>query len=105
MYISGYGSVKIKQELENRGIPSPRGGESWPKATIEKILRNEKYCGEALLYKTFLGDFPEGNRNRNIGQHEMMKVDDHHEAIIPKERFEEVQRLIESRSRKKSRDL
>ena len=37
-------------------IPSPHGKKVWQTSTVESILANEKYKGDALLQKTFTAD-------------------------------------------------
>ncbi len=100
MYLSGKGSIYIKKSLEKDDIPSPTGNAIWPKATIEKMLRNEKYCGDVVFIKTFMGEFPEGKRRVNTGERQKYSFSDHHEGIISKEQFEAVQKAIEERKRK-----
>ena len=101
MYFQGDSIVKIKNTLEQRGILSPSGGATWPKRTIEKILENEKYTGSVVLYKTYTAEYPEKRQIENMGQHEQLRVDEHHSAIIPQELFDEVQAAIARRKRKK----
>ena len=48
---------KIAAGLERDGILTGAGGEKWHTSTINKILRNEKYIGDALLQKTYTTDF------------------------------------------------
>ena len=44
---------KIAKGLEANGILTGAGKTKWGTSTINKILRNEKYIGDALLQKTF----------------------------------------------------
>ena len=101
MYLTGDSIGKIRSILEQRGIPSPSGGTAWPKRTIEKILQNEKYTGSVVLYKTYMAEYPAKKQIENHGQHELVRVDEHHPAIISQELFDEVQTAIASRKRKK----
>ncbi len=100
-YLSGMGSHAIKKSLENDGILSPTGKETWPKRTIEKILRNEKYCGDVVIYKTYMAEYPSTKRIENKGEKEKIEKRNHHKPIIEREKFDEVQRMMEERSRKK----
>lgn len=52
LYLSGYSIVKIIRELEHRGIPSPTGKETWCKRSIDTILTNSKYTGNAVALKS-----------------------------------------------------
>ena len=52
-YTKEYLSIsKICQELENSGIPSPKGNKKWALSTVRDILRNEAYNGTAYFGKT-----------------------------------------------------
>ncbi len=99
MYLDGAGLVTIQKYLEERNISSPTGSAVWPKRTIEKMLRNEKYYGSVILYKTYTDEFPSTKRIVNNGQKKQMRVDEHHPGIITKELFDEVQVCIERRKR------
>ena len=56
-------------------------------STINKILRNEKYIGDALLQKTYTTDFLTKKRIKNTGTVPQYYVEGNHEAIIPKDIF------------------
>lgn len=58
---------KIAAGLERDGILTGAGGEKWHTSTINKILRNEKYIGDALLQKTYTTDFLNKTRVKNNG--------------------------------------
>lgn len=48
---------KIAAGLEADGLLTGAGGKRWHTSTINKILQNEKYMGDALLQKTITTDF------------------------------------------------
>ena len=52
-YLEGLSMDKIAVGLERDGILTGAGGKKWHTSTINKILRNEKYIGDALLQKTY----------------------------------------------------
>ena len=56
-----------------------------------KILRNEKYIGDALLQKTYTTDFLNKTRVKNNGLVPQYYVEGDHEAIIPKGIYLQVQ--------------
>lgn len=58
---------------------------------INKILRNEKYIGDALLQKTYTTDFLNKTRIKNNGLVPQYYVEGNHEAIIPKDIHLQVQ--------------
>ena len=90
-YLTGYSMDKIYAGLEADGILTGAGKEKWHTSTINKILRNEKYIGDALLQKTYTTDFLTKKRIKNNGTVPQYYVEDDHEAIIPKELFMQVQ--------------
>lgn len=90
-YLEGSSMDKIAAGLEADGILTGAGKTKWHTSTINKILRNEKYIGDALLQKTYTTDFLTKKRIKNNGIVPQYYVEDDHEAIIPKELFMKVQ--------------
>lgn len=86
-YLDGHSIAQIGKGLERDGILTGAGGTRWHTSTIDKILRNEKYMGDALLQKTYTVDYLSKKRVRNNGAVQQYYVEDHHEAIIPKDLF------------------
>jgi DNA invertase Pin-like site-specific DNA recombinase len=75
-YLEGSSMDKIAIGLEADGILTGAGNTKWHTSTINKILRNEKYMGDALLQKTYTVDFLTKKRiNVNAGK-EMMETPD-----------------------------
>lgn len=66
-YLEGLSMDKIAAGLERDGILTGAGGKKWHTSTINKILRNEKYIGDALLQKTYTTDFLNKTRVKNNG--------------------------------------
>lgn len=85
------GLDKIADGLMADGILTGAGKTKWHTSTINKILRNEKYMGDALLQKTYTTDFLTKKRIKNNGTVPQYYVEGDHEAIIPKELFMQVQ--------------
>lgn len=90
-YLEGSSMNKIANGLMADGILTGAGKTKWHTSTINKILRNEKYMGDALLQKTYTTDFLTKKRIKNNGTVPQYYVEDDHEAIIPKELFMQVQ--------------
>lgn len=76
---------KIAADLERDGILTGAGKTKWHTSTINKILRNEKYIGDALLQKTYTTDFLNKTRVKNNGIVPQYYVENDHEAIIPRD--------------------
>ena len=90
-YLEGSSMGKIAAGLMADGILTGAGKEKWHTSTINKILRNEKYMGDALLQKTYTTDFLTKKRIKNNGIVPQYYVEGDHEAIIPKDLFMQVQ--------------
>ena len=63
-YLEGFSMDKIAAGLERDGVLTGAGKAKWHTSTINKILRNEKYMGNALLQKTYTTDFLTKNASR-----------------------------------------
>ena len=94
MRATGASLGKISDWLHQYGISSPTGKERWSRETIRKILKNEKYIGDVILQKTFVGDLFSGKQVKNIGQRNRYLIQNHHPAIISRELFEAVTKNI-----------
>ena len=55
--MAGKNPTAIARHLTQQKIPTPGGKQNWQSATVESILRNEKYKGSALLQKRYTVDF------------------------------------------------
>ena len=81
---------EISNWLYDEHIPSPTGRERWSRETISKILKNEKYTGNVMLQKTYVGDVFSGKQSRNIGQMDRYMIHEHHPTIVSREIFEQL---------------
>ena len=98
--IEGKGAHLIAKELQEEGIKTKRGGNKWTNASIYKILKNEKYCGDLIQQKTYTPDYLSHTKKYNKGEREFIKIENHHEPIIDKKTFDEVQEEIIRRKKK-----
>lgn len=71
----------------------------WQRGRIEYILRNERYIGDAQLQKKYTTDVFPRKRMRNNGERNSYYITGNHDAIIPQDWFERVQRLLKSRGK------
>lgn len=97
-YLCGRNYFVIARELNEAGIPGWNGKVNWIASTIEMMLHNEKYKGDALLQKTYTVDFLTKKREKNQGQIAQYYVENNHPAIVKPEIWEAVQ-LEEQRRR------
>ena len=91
MYLSGQTLRSIKEALESGGFKNSAGTTEWTTSNLRTILSDEKYCGDVLLQKTFIQDCISKKVIKNTGQLPMYLIQNHHEAIIPRDRFDAVQ--------------
>ena len=91
------GAPTIAKELRDAGVLSSTGKCLWSAATVIKILKNEKYCGDLVQKKTYTPDFLTHDKKYNRGQEQKVVLRDHHEPIIDRETFEWVQRELNRR--------
>lgn len=97
-YLQGKSYQAIANGLERDGIPTVTGNKKWWDSTVTGILTNEKYCGTLLQQKTVTVDYLSHKRVKNKGLDAQYRIEDNHEAIIPKEIFEKVQNEKERRA-------
>ena len=103
LYIKGMSPYGIAKVLTEEGIKTPGGKTRWSDSTVKSILRNEKYCGRALLQKTFTPDFLTKKTVRNTGQVPSYYVEHSHAPIIDPDVYDMVQRMMEGRKRGRDR--
>jgi DNA invertase Pin-like site-specific DNA recombinase len=84
-YLEGASMPDIARGLMADGILTGGHHKKWCVSTIQGILSNEKYMGDALLQKTYTVDFLSKKRVMNNGIVPQYYVENSHPAIIPKE--------------------
>ncbi len=99
-YLQGDSLQSIKAKLETAGALTARGNTAWSAQSIQRILQNEKYCGDVLLQKTFTEDVLTGVHKKNTGQLPQYYIENYHEGIVSKQMFREVQAEIARRNSK-----
>ena len=92
---------EISRGLARDGISSATG-KSWSPTVLAKILRNEKYCGDVLIQKTYTVDHI--TQKRVVNDQAVVPsyyVRDHHKAIIDRKTFETAQVILSLKNRHK----
>lgn len=97
LYLEGDTPTKIAKALNESSIPSPKG-KKWTKNVIVSILSNEKYCGDAILQKSFVVDFISHTAKKNEGELPQYYVRNDHPAIIKRATWDETQVRLQSRT-------
>lgn len=106
LYLDGYSSSQIAEVLTKNGIPTVKGLPIWKSGSVLGILRNEKYCGDALCQKTVTIDFFTHKSVKNNGLEPQYFIEDHHPAIIEKtdwvlaQQIRTERRYVKKRSRR-----
>lgn len=100
-FLAGDSLGGIAQKLEDLQIPSPSGKQKWQFSTIQSILTNEKYKGDAIINKTYIKDCISKKVMINNGDRPKYYVENNHPAIIDNLTFSRVQEEIARRNSKK----
>jgi len=95
------GAHLIAKELNNNGIFTVNG-KLWEASTVTKILKNEKYLGDLTQWKYYTADFLTGQHVKNKGEVPVVHIPNHHEGIISREIWDEVQKQLAERGALKS---
>ena len=98
LYLSGLSCYSIARRMEEIGRKAAAGGTRWHTDTVQSILTNEKYKGDALLQKSYTVDFLTKKRAVNSGEVPKYYVEGHHEGIIEPGEFDEVQAEMRRRA-------
>ena len=84
---------KAKRKIRGRTTVKEGIETGWTSAMISRMITLERYCGDALLQKTYTPDFLTHKSRKNEGEMPQYLVRDHHPAIISREQFERVQKI------------
>jgi DNA invertase Pin-like site-specific DNA recombinase len=98
MYLDGMGMRKIQFELEKAGRLTATGLTNWSCANIGRILNNPFYSGTVVYRKQFVPDYLEQKKINNFDYVDKVVVEGTHEPIITKEEFEQVQKILSTKS-------
>lgn len=100
LFMGGKTVNAIAKILTEAGVPTPRKKARWQDKTVESILTNEKYSGDAVLQKSFTVDFLSKKMKKNEGEVPQYIVTDSHPGIIDKAEWELVQAEMAKRKAK-----
>ena len=78
------------EHRENTGIV-------WKQPRLHRMLTNICYMGDVLTNKTYVPDYLSHKRMKNRGQRDQYYLEGHHEAIVSRELFREVNDMIRLR--------
>ena len=98
-YVSGDGECIIANRLLAEGVPCRYDG-NWSPPYVGRILKNEKYTGDALLQKTFRSDHLTKKKCFNRGELPQYYAEETHPAIIDHETFEKARAIRADRKKR-----
>ena len=101
-YLAGASTRMLRDELHEQGVIYSEKSPQWTLPHIKSILRNEKYCGDVLMQKTFQQDVINRKVIKNTGQLPMYLIENHHEGIVSREKYNAVQAEMARRKAAKS---
>lgn len=91
-YLAGESVGRIMDALNREDIPSPTKKGKWTDTTIRGLLKNERYCGDVLLQKTYITDPISKKSKKNNGELPKIYIKNNHVPIVSREIFEQVQK-------------
>lgn len=113
LFIDGKGVSAIALELQRQGVLTPVeyaqtkgryqtwdtfGHHAWCSATVSKILRQQEYVGDTVNFRFRKPSYKSKRQIRN-DESDLMIFENTHPAIIDREQFELVQKLLVSRKK------
>lgn len=87
--------------MESDGIFTALGTPRWTAELVRSILKNEKYCGDILLQKTYITDCISKKVKKNNGERPMYYIQDNHPVIVLMGIYCRVQEEMSRRSGKR----
>jgi len=96
MYLYGYSTQQIADTFIALGRKSYLGNIKWTSGSIVQILRNERHCGDVLTRKTFTPNYRDHLSKKNRGERPQSRYFNHHEAIVSRDDFNAVQRMLDN---------
>lgn len=94
-FLAGQSMNSIATYLNSAGIHGALGG-NWVPQNIRRILSNEKYTGDALLWKHFRNNHIEKKKTVNRGELPRYFAEETHPAIIDKDTFSAAKARLDS---------
>lgn len=94
MYLYGYTCQQIAKTLSKLGRRTKKDNTTWSTGSVLQILQNERHCGDVLARKTWTPNYLNHKSKKNHQDRNQYRQKNHHEAIIFRDDFIAVQRLI-----------
>lgn len=94
MYLYGYTCQQIAETLTHLQRTTKKGNTTWTSGGVLQVLQNERHCGDVLARKTWTPSYLDHKSKKNRQDRNQYLHKNHHEAIISRDDFIAVQRLI-----------
>lgn len=94
MYLNGSSTQQIADSLTELCCKTKKNNDVWSSSTILQILQNERHCGDVLARKTWTPNYLDHKSRKNNQDRNQYRKVGHHEAIISRDDFIAVQKLI-----------
>ena len=92
-------ATEIARQLIDKGCKTGSGKAQWTANTVLKILRNEKYVGDLVQRKTYTPDYLTHRKKVNGGEAPMIRLENHHEAIISRIMWDTAQERLKKNNK------
>ena len=96
MYLYGYSTQQIANTLIEEERKSYFGRLCWTASGVAAVLRNERHCGDVLTRKTFTENYRTHRTLKNCGERPQSWYFNHHTAIVSRDDFNAVQRMLDN---------
>lgn len=100
MYLEGANTAMIADYLERNNVKTLTKMDRWSPSSIRRIIRNEKYCGDVLLQKTYSESPLSKRRVVNHGEKDKYLVEDAIPAIVSKSIWKRCQEIMDEKADK-----
>lgn len=94
MYLYGYTCQEIANTLTETGHKTKLGNTTWSPSSVLNVLTNERHCGAVLARKTWTPNYLDHKSKKNRQNRNQYFCSTDHPAIISRDDFIAVQRLI-----------
>ncbi len=98
LYLQGTGKQNIANILNSEGVSRRYGKDKWYLSTVDYILNNERYIGDAVLQKSYATETLPFKRKINKGERPKYYVENSNPPIVSREIYSAVQDLQKKRN-------
>lgn len=104
-FLNGVRAQDIAEMLMSSDIPTAIGNKKWSASSIYRILRNEKYCGDVLMQKTFTVDCFSHQSKKNKGEKPKYLLRNGIPKIISRKEWIKTQELLKAPCKGKKKKI